>query len=36
MINYLYRSSEIESNHESYSGEGRIAASRQFRSLLSG
>jgi malonyl-CoA decarboxylase len=27
MINYLYRLSEIEANHEAYTGEGRVAAS---------
>ena len=27
MINYLYRLSEIEDNHEAYTGEGRIVAS---------
>jgi malonyl-CoA decarboxylase len=27
MINYLYRSAEIEENHEAYTGEGRVAAS---------
>ena len=27
MVNYLYRLSEIEANHEAYRGEGRVAAS---------
>jgi malonyl-CoA decarboxylase len=34
MINYLYRLSEIEDNHETYTDEGRIAASPQLRTLL--
>src|SRR5258708_10625092 len=34
MINYLYKLSEIEENHESYTGDGRIAASTQLRSLI--
>ena len=34
MINYLYRLSEIEANHETYTDEGRIAASQQLRALL--
>ena len=34
MINYLYRLSEIEDNHETYTDEGRIAASPQIRTLL--
>jgi malonyl-CoA decarboxylase len=34
MINYLYRLSEIEDNHETYTDEGRIAASPQLRNLL--
>ena len=34
MVNYLYRLSEIESNHETYTGDGRIAASAQLRTLL--
>jgi malonyl-CoA decarboxylase len=34
MINYLYKLSEIEENHERYTDEGRIAASTQLRSLL--
>jgi malonyl-CoA decarboxylase len=34
MINYLYKLSEIEENHERYTDDGRIAASTQLRSLL--
>ena len=34
MVNYLYRLSEIEANHEAYRGEGRVAASGAIRSLL--
>jgi malonyl-CoA decarboxylase len=34
MVNYLYRLSEIEANHETYTDEGRIAASQQLRALL--
>src|SRR5258708_39580794 len=34
MINYLYKLSEIEDNHESYADAGRIAASAQLRSLV--
>jgi malonyl-CoA decarboxylase len=34
MINYLYKLSEIDDNHEAYTGEGRIAASPQLRALL--
>lgn len=36
MINYLYKLAEIEENHEKYTGEGRIAASSQLRSLVRG
>ncbi|MGQ9367676.1 malonyl-CoA decarboxylase [Azospirillum sp. A39] len=36
MINYRYRLGDIESNHESYSGEGRINASSALRSLAKG
>jgi malonyl-CoA decarboxylase len=31
MINYLYKSSDIEANHEAYTGEGRVAASTAIR-----
>ena len=34
MVNYLYRLSEIEANHEAYRGEGRVAASGAIRGLL--
>jgi malonyl-CoA decarboxylase len=34
MVNYLYRLSEIEDNHEAYIDDGRIAASTQLRALL--
>jgi malonyl-CoA decarboxylase len=33
MVNYLYRSGDIEANHEAYHGEGRVAASAAIRSL---
>ncbi len=34
MINYLYKSSDIEKNHESYTWNGRIRTSGHFRALL--
>jgi malonyl-CoA decarboxylase len=34
MINYLYRLSDIEENHEAYTGEGRVAASPAIMRLL--
>jgi malonyl-CoA decarboxylase len=34
MVNYLYRLSEIEANHEAYRGEGRVAASSAIRNML--
>jgi malonyl-CoA decarboxylase len=34
MVNYLYRLSEIEANHEAYHGEERVAASSAIRNLL--
>jgi malonyl-CoA decarboxylase len=34
MINYLYKSGQIEKNHEAYSAEGEIRTSGSFRSLL--
>jgi malonyl-CoA decarboxylase len=34
MVNYLYRLSEIEANHEAYRGEGRVAASSAIRNLF--
>jgi malonyl-CoA decarboxylase len=36
MVNYLYRLSEIEENHEAYSGEGRVAASSALQKLAKG
>jgi malonyl-CoA decarboxylase len=34
MINYLYKLSEIEENHEAYTADGRVTASPQLRSLI--
>ena len=34
MINYLYKLSDIETNHEAYSGQGRIVMSTAIRSFL--
>ncbi|HVH82584.1 MAG TPA: malonyl-CoA decarboxylase family protein [Stellaceae bacterium] len=34
MVNYLYRLDHIETNHESYRGEGKVAASTAVRHLL--
>jgi malonyl-CoA decarboxylase len=34
MVNYLYRLDHIETNHEAYRGEGRVAASSTVRHLL--
>ncbi|MFQ5618098.1 MAG: malonyl-CoA decarboxylase [Rhodospirillales bacterium] len=36
MINYLYKQSEIEENHEDYTSSGRVAASSAIRHLLKG
>ena len=33
MVNYLYRMAEIETNHEQYTGEGKIAAASAVKSL---
>ncbi|MBL8665342.1 MAG: malonyl-CoA decarboxylase family protein [Candidatus Odyssella sp.] len=33
MVNYLYRMAEIEANHESYTGEAKIAAASAVRSM---
>jgi malonyl-CoA decarboxylase len=33
MVNYVYRLGDIEANHESYRGEGRVAASSALRGL---
>ena len=34
MVNYLYKLDKIEENHESYTGEGKIKASPNFKRLL--
>lgn len=34
MINYLYKSADIEKNHETYTGDGKIRTSSNFRALL--
>jgi malonyl-CoA decarboxylase len=34
MLNYLYKSSDIEKNHEAYTGDGKIRTSSGFRALL--
>ena len=34
MVNYLYRSGDIEKNHEAYRGEGKIKTSSAIRALL--
>ena len=36
MINYLYKQSEIDENHEDYTSSGRVAASSGIRHLLKG
>jgi malonyl-CoA decarboxylase len=36
MVNYLYKLSDIEANHEAYSGEGKVRASAAVRNLLKG
>ena len=36
MINYLYKQSEIDGNHEDYTSSGRVAASSGIRHLLKG
>ena len=36
MVNYLYRLADIEANHESYSGEAKVAASSSFQRLAKG
>ena len=33
MVNYLYRLDTIESNHEAFTGEGRIVASKAVRAM---
>jgi malonyl-CoA decarboxylase len=34
MVNYLYRLDRIETNHEAYRGEGKVASSSAVRHLL--
>ncbi|MGH6954004.1 MAG: malonyl-CoA decarboxylase domain-containing protein, partial [Alphaproteobacteria bacterium] len=34
MVNYLYRESDIEANHEAYTASGKIAASSTVRGLI--
>ena len=34
MVNYLYRLSDIEANHEAYTGQGKVAASTTIKALL--
>jgi malonyl-CoA decarboxylase len=34
MVNYLYRLSDIEANHEAYASEGTVAAASGVRGLL--
>jgi len=34
MVNYSYRQSEIEANHEAYTGEGKVAAAAAVKALL--
>jgi len=36
MVNYLYKLSDIERNHEAYRGQGRVAASTAIRNLAKG
>lgn len=36
MVNYLYRLSEIEDNHEAYTGQGEVRASAAVRGLIKG
>ncbi|MDG4554167.1 MAG: malonyl-CoA decarboxylase [Candidatus Competibacter sp.] len=36
MVNYLYKLSDIETNHEAYRGEGKVTNSSAIRSLLKG
>ncbi len=36
MVNYLYKLSDIEANHEAYRGEGKVMSSSAIRSLLKG
>jgi malonyl-CoA decarboxylase len=34
MVNYLYKLSDIEANHEAYTGQGKVAASSSIKALL--
>jgi malonyl-CoA decarboxylase len=34
MVNYLYRLSDIEANHEAYTGQGKVAVSTSIKALL--
>ena len=34
MVNYLYRLSDIETNHEAYTGQGKVATSTTIKALL--
>ena len=34
MVNYLYKLSDIEQNHEDYRGNGKIKSAAQIRRLL--
>jgi len=36
MVNYLYKLSEIDANHEAYSGAGEVAMSSAVKGLLKG
>jgi malonyl-CoA decarboxylase len=36
MVNYLYRLSDIEANHEAYTGRGKVATSTTIKALLKG
>ncbi len=36
MVNYLYRQADIETNHEAYTGQGRIVSSAAVRALAKG
>jgi len=36
MVNYLYRLSDIEANHEAYTGQGKVATSTTIKALLKG
>jgi malonyl-CoA decarboxylase len=36
MVNYLYKLSDIEANHEAYSGQGKVAMASNIKALLKG